>query len=133
MARYTTEQRRELTVFLQNHPHQQFSARQILQALGGEAVSLSAVYRNLEALSADGLCSRSLQPGSREIFYQYLAAEGCKNAVHLHCTLCGGVFHLSAGAAASLAAALAADRFVLDRSKTVLCGICPACQAGTSV
>lgn len=54
MAKYLTRQRRQLLDYLSWHTDEQMTARQIADALTQENISLSAVYRNLSDLEADG-------------------------------------------------------------------------------
>ena len=89
MAKYVTKQRRQLLDYLSRHTDEQMTARQIADALTQENISLSAVYRNLSDLEADGLLKRSVREGTRDVFYQYIAAEECKNSLHLSCRVCG--------------------------------------------
>ena len=65
------------------------TARQIADALAADNISISAVYRNLSALEEEGLLKRSVREGTREVFYQYIAAEECKDSLHLSCRVCG--------------------------------------------
>ena len=74
MAKYVTKQRRQLLDYLSRHTDEQMTARQIADALTQENISLSAVYRNLSDLEADGLLKRSVREGTRDVFYQYIAA-----------------------------------------------------------
>lgn len=129
MAAYKTEQRKALLRFFDAHPDEQFSAREIAAALADGAVSLSAVYRNLSAMTEEGLIRRSVSGNGHEALYQYVAAESCCGELHLTCTECGRTFHMSHEAAASVLESLSEqDGFQLDRAKTVLYGICRGCS-----
>ena len=85
MAKYLTRQRKRLLEYLSEHTDEQMSARQIADALAVDEISVSAVYRNLSALEEEGLLKRSVREGTREIFFQYIAAEECKDSLHLSC------------------------------------------------
>ncbi|MDY3014641.1 MAG: transcriptional repressor [Evtepia sp.] len=129
MKKYDTRQRDHLIAFLAAHPDQLLSARQIAQGLCPQQISLSAVYRNLAQLEKEGLLRKSVRPGSREAFYQYLGAPECHAHLHLSCTRCGKTFHLDAEHTAQLARTMAdLDGFDLDLLKTVLYGICRDCR-----
>ncbi|MBQ6986774.1 MAG: transcriptional repressor, partial [Oscillibacter sp.] len=96
-----------------------------------EAISLSAVYRNLSDLEAEGQVRRSARGGEREIRYQFMAAERCQGCLHLCCTRCGRTFHMdSAGAAALSEVVEKTEHFTLNRAETVLYGLCGACRKG---
>ena len=104
MPKYITQQRKALLHYLSEHPDEHLSTRQIAQALAAEKISLSAVYRNLAALEAEGKVRRCARPGTREVFYQYTDAAPCKGVLHMTCTQCGQTFHLSEQTAAWLTA-----------------------------
>ncbi len=129
MPQYSTRQRKALLAYLHAHPDESFSARQIADALQTEDVSLSAVYRNLAALEAQGMIRRAPKDGSNEVFYRFTQADACKEHLHLSCSQCGKTFHMDVPATDSLVRQVAqtAD-FQIDRSNTVLYGICGACQ-----
>ena len=127
MQTYMTQPRKRLLTYLKDHRDETFSARQISDKLS--EISVSAVYRNLSALEQDGAVRRVSKSGSREVFYQYLAAEECRSHLHLSCKRCGKTFHMDAKETEDLVERIAAlDKFALDRSETVLYGVCENCQ-----
>ena len=129
MKKYDTRQRDYLIDFLNQHPDQLLSVRQIAQKLCAHQISLSAVYRNLSQLEAEGLIRKSVKAGSRESYYQYVGAEDCHSHLHLSCTRCGKTFHMDAEHTAQLTRAmLELDGFELDILKTVMYGICQDCH-----
>ncbi|MDR1549669.1 MAG: transcriptional repressor [Hungatella sp.] len=128
MANYMTAQRKQLFAFLQENPDRQFSAKQIADSLSGSSVSLSAVYRNLTYLQEKGLINRFTKEGSREIFYQYIHSEDCRNCIHMNCIKCGRTFHMNAHIAdRMLEDILRMDGFQIRKEKSVLYGICKSC------
>jgi len=129
MPKYITQQRKALLHYLSEHPDEHLSTRQIAQALAAEKISLSAVYRNLAALEAEGKVRRCARPGTREVFYQYTDAAPCQGVLHMTCTQCGQTFHLSEQTAARLTAQLdEREGFSLDCGETVLFGVCRSCR-----
>lgn len=128
MSKYSTQQRKTLLLYLSEHPDEHLSTRQIATALEADKISLSAVYRNLAALEAEGKIRRYAKSGSREVFYQYTDAEPCKGALHMTCTKCGQTFHMAAETAALVTAQLEQQEgFRLDFGETVLFGVCKSC------
>lgn len=126
MSKYMTRQRKALLGFLGAHTDELLSAREIADALD---ISLSAVYRNLAALENEGVLRRGGVNGVREATYQYIGAETCRDCLHLSCTKCGRTFHMSASGAERLQRdALRSDEFRIDRSETVLYGVCRECR-----
>ena len=131
MAAYKTEQRKALLGFFNAHPDESFSAREIAEALADSGVSLSAIYRNLSAMTEEGQIRRSVSENGHEAMYQYIAAESCCGELHLTCTECGRTYHMSHEAASSVLESLSEqDGFQLDRSRTVLYGVCRGCSRG---
>lgn len=129
MSKYLTRQRRTLLEYLSGRPDELLSAREIAGALADEAISLSAVYRNLADLEAEGAVRQSRKSGSREIYFQYLDAGECRERLHLSCTRCGKTFHMDAGEAEEIVETVARrDGFAIDKAETVLYGVCEECQ-----
>ena len=131
MTKYMTRQRRLLLDYFAAHPDEALSAGQIAEAVqqGEGPISVSAVYRNLAALEEEGKVRRLSRSGSREVFFQYMDTASCRNCLHLSCTQCGRTFHMHALGAAQLERDLEQnDQFRIDRSETVLYGVCRDCQ-----
>ena len=129
MSKYMTRQRKALLDYLSAHADEAISAQEIAAALEGEGVSLSAVYRNLAALESDGKVRRVSKGSAREIFYRYTDADACKGSLHLRCKRCGRTFHMDAtGAEQLLGVVEKTEGFAVDKSDTVLYGVCEICQ-----
>lgn len=129
MTKYMTKQRKVLLNYFSRHAHEALSAKEIAEALGDEQISASAVYRNLAALEEDGLLKRVSKPGSHEAFFQYTNISGCYEKLHLSCKRCGKMFHMNSSGAELLIRTIAEkEGFSIDRSDTVLYGLCESCQ-----
>lgn len=129
MTKYTTKQRRVLLDYLHRHADEQLTVRQISDALSEDEISTSAVYRNLSALEEAGQVRRLSKSGAREIFYQYAGAAHCRDCLHLSCKKCGRTYHMDAGEAEMLIQSVAkCDGFAIDKTDTVLYGVCEDCQ-----
>ncbi|MBR4798901.1 MAG: transcriptional repressor, partial [Clostridia bacterium] len=103
MAKYMTKQRRALMEYLAENADSLLSAEQIAADLEPQGISLSAVYRNIAALEAEGKVRRSGKAGARTVYYQYSAAEECREKLHLSCRECGKTRHMSPDEAEKLA------------------------------
>ena len=131
MTKYATRQRKALLQYLHSHADEQLTARQSGEALSGEEISASAVYRNLAALEEAGQVRRLSKSGAREIFFQYAGAEHCRDCLHLSCKKCGKTIHMDADEAERLIQSVAiCDKFKIDKTDTVLYGVCGECQQG---
>ncbi len=129
MAKYITKQRKLLLDFLSEHTDETLSAGQIAEALSEKEISTSAIYRNLAALEQEGKLKRSSKAGSQEAYYRYTDDEDCRGHLHLSCLRCGKTVHVEKTEADVLANHLAKNEgFALDRTDTVLYGICADCQ-----
>ena len=129
MPKYRTKQRKLLLDFLRSHPDEALSAGRIADAVQGEPITISAVYRNLADLEAEGKVRRLSRAGNREVFFPYLDASNCRNCLHLSCTKCGKTFHMHALGAAQLERDVARnDEFQIDRNETVIYGLCRDCR-----
>lgn len=118
-----------LLEFLEKNHDKRLSASQIANSLKNDGISISAVYRNLSALESQGIISRSAKEGSREIFYQYINSNECKNCIHLTCTKCGTVTHMDNNAAKIMSDSLKkTSGFNINKTKTVVFGICENCS-----
>ena len=129
MAKYLTRQRKRLLTYLSEHTDEQMTARQIADALTADNISSSAVYRNLSALEEEGLLKRSVREGTREVFYQYIAAAKCKDSLHLSCRVCGKSIHLDEADTTQLIQnTLRNTGFQIEKTETILYGICEGCR-----
>lgn len=127
MPTYKTQTRKMLLDYLQSHADETLSASIISKAL--PEISVSAVYRNLAALEKEGLLAAVREAGGRERYYRFTAAEQCRRHLHLSCKKCGRTFHLGEAQTEALVESIAAlDNFAVDRSSTVLYGICENCR-----
>ncbi len=129
MTKYVTRQRKILTDFLSRHADEQWTAQSIAGKLENEGVSLSAVYRNLSELEAEGRLKRSAREGERDVYYQYTDVDGCRDCLHMICRRCGKTVHMNSGDTERLVEALALrEHFRIDKAGTVLYGFCEACS-----
>ncbi len=129
LAKYMTKQHKLLLAYLSAHADETLPTGRIVEALAGEEISASAIYRNLAALEQEGKVKRSAKPGSQELSYRYTGTESCQRHLHLSCLRCGKTVHMEESESDALAQRLAqSEGFRLDRTDTVLYGICADCQ-----
>jgi Fur family transcriptional regulator, ferric uptake regulator len=88
------------------------------------ATTPSTVYRTLDVLEEMGIVRHAHGAGGREEFHVLPQADHG----HLHCLDCGGAWEIDEGEAATLVAALRADRgFTVELSHLSVSGRCRAC------
>lgn len=127
--RYSTEQRKILLEFFEHNKDKIFSVNEIACALKKKDISLSAVYRNLTFLEQDGKVKRFAKTGERTLYYQYVDFASCKGHIHLSCTNCGSIVHLAEDESVKLEnSLLKSNHFNIDKSTTVLYGVCEKCN-----
>lgn len=128
MPKYLTKQRKLLADFLSKHADESLSAAKIAEALENE-ISKSAVYRNLADMEAEGKLRRVAGSSGREAVYQYTDCEKCRGHLHMNCRRCGKTYHMEDSIAEMLAESLnEKENFSIDRSETILYGICGDCN-----
>lgn len=129
MSIYMTTQRKKLFAFLRENPDKQFTAKQISDQLCDSSISLSAIYRNLALMDEQGLINRIVRENNREVYYQYIHSEECRNCIHLTCIKCGRIFHMNKQISEQMISDVSdVDGFLISKSKTVLYGVCKQCM-----
>ncbi len=126
---YKTEQRKVLIDFFEHNKDKVFSASEIVDALKKDDISLSAVYRNLKDLENDGKVKKLAKAQSRVVYYQYVDCASCKGHIHLSCTNCGNIVHLPEQESEVLEKTILKNsHFNIDKSSTILYGVCEKCN-----
>ncbi len=129
MSAYQTQQRKLLLDFLNEHPHEEFSARHLANRLPSGKISQSAVYRNLNALEQDGFVRRIVKNGCRDAYYQYTQASQCHQLLHTTCLQCGQTEHSSHAVLENLSGQLLHENsFTVAADKSILYGYCGLCS-----
>lgn len=127
MKAYQTEQRKRLSAFLKAHPDRQFTIDEIAAAVPD--ISVSAIYRNINQMSAEGTVQRFSKEGSRKFLYQYFGHSDCAGSLHLKCDKCGKIMHMDPDALEAVARVVKTSvDFHMDAGKTVLMGFCAGCK-----
>ncbi len=103
------------------------TADDIIKALRakGEKIGAATVYRNLDKLLSQGLVRKYI--GGDSACYSF-EGENCHRHFHLKCSSCGRLIHLECEHIDRLSAHIADEHgFSVDKSKTVLYGLCREC------
>lgn len=129
MNEYQTKQRMELLRYFETNCDRELSISDILKHFQKDRkVSRSAIYRNIEKMTRDGLIRKSARQGGIGSLYQFIG-RNCSGHLHLQCKLCGKIFHLEdTSAQQKMEEALVKSGFRLDSQKTVLYGTCRDCS-----
>lgn len=129
MNEYQTKQRTELLNYFETNCDRELSISDILTHFQNERkVSRSAIYRNIEKMTHDGLIRKSAKQDGKGALYQFIGTR-CSGHLHLQCKLCGKIFHWEdSSAQQKMVGALMQSGFQLDSQKTVLYGTCRDCS-----
>ena len=126
---YQTQGRVALLAYLKKRASEApETADKIYQGLCAEgcAPGRSSVYRMLAELSESGAVRKSHTEGKTSV---YQLAGDCHGHLHLECLLCGKVSHLKCDCSAEIAAHLLKTHgFTVDSGKSLLLGVCAACE-----
>ena len=128
---YQTQQRKILIGFLVNAHGRQLTIDEIMDGLReeGKNVPQSSVYRLMKKLVDEGVVRRHSKEDSRQYVYQIIESEECHSHLHLQCTECGKLVHLSHEATREARQWMqGATGFDLDQEKTYLYGKCVDCK-----
>ncbi|MGN1095992.1 MAG: Fur family transcriptional regulator [Eubacteriales bacterium] len=126
---YNTAQRELLTEFLALHRDEELSTDDITEAICGDAIGKSTVYRLISKLCEDGEVIRTRGKGGKRILYRYIdKSHACDMHFHLKCRECGKIIHLECNHMDELAGHIAKEHgFILDPKSTVIYGMCREC------
>ena len=108
-----------------------FVSEIVIEELKGQGhnVAQSSVYRLMKKLVDEGLVRRHSKEDSRQYVYQIMKSEECHSHLHLQCTECGKLVHLSHEATKEARQWMqGATGFELDQEKTYLYGRCTDCK-----
>lgn len=132
MSGYNTEQKKILTDFLKKHKDESFTIEEIyehISARSGAVPGLSTLYRLMPKLAQEGKVKRFAGSGKRRFLYQIVDGEQCEAHLHMKCTKCGKLLHMSDGLSEALLEEIQnRSKFSVDRGQTVLFGKCAACK-----
>ena len=128
---YQTQQRKIILSFLASAHDRQFTIDEMIEGLNreGHNVAQSSVYRLMKKLVEEGVVRRHSKEDSRQYVYQIIESEECHSHLHLQCTECGKLVHLSHEATKEARQWMqGATGFELDQEKTYLYGKCKDCK-----
>lgn len=132
---YKTSQREILLDFLRSHPDEEFTTEAITEALSGEAIGKSTIYRLISKLCDDGDILRTRGINGKRTLYRYIdRTHECDAHFHLKCRDCGKIIHLDCEFMEELGRHIAGEHgFILDPKSTVINGVCAQCEKGDNL
>ncbi len=133
MAEYHTQQKALLLDFLSRNAEKSYSMESLADALkedlGDEAPGKSTVYRLVNRLSEEGTVRRFAEEGSRRFLYQIVGGESCHRHLHMKCTRCGKLMHMTDAQSRKIIEEIFGDsEFAVSQEQTTLYGSCAECS-----
>lgn len=127
---YNTRQKLILSDFLKANRNRQFSINEISEAVSGEGIGKSTVYRNMSQLLDSGDVRRFRGKDGKQVLYQYVGHDqGCNGHFHLKCNDCGRLFHIDCQSVMGIRDHISASHdFSVDIGNTVFYGLCGPCR-----
>lgn len=133
MATYRTQQKQDLINFLKNHADQSFTIDDIVEKMKADpafenAPGKSTIYRLMPRLVEENIVRCFARSGGEKASYQIIGGEHCHHHMHMKCTGCGRLLHMSDEESDNLMARIKAlSNFDIDLSQTLLFGRCEGC------
>lgn len=133
-VRYNTKQRDEIITFMKTMIGEHITVNDICMhfATTGTKVGTTTIYRHLEKLVEEGIVKKYILDNTTAACFEYIDAQKeCKlnGYTHLKCIKCGKLIHLHCNDLHSTEQhILEKHSFKLDMTRTVLYGLCEACQ-----
>lgn len=139
MATYNTQQKKELMDFLKKHPERAYTIDDIAAGMKSDPEfanppGKSTIYRLMPGLAQENLVKCFSAGRGTKATYQIMGGESCHFHIHLKCTGCGKLLHMSDEASKAISGNLLHDSgFMLDMGRTILFGLCGSCCEKTDI
>ena len=133
MATYQTIQKKELLQFLEKHSERAYTIDEMVSAMETDPAcssrpGKSTIYRLLPSLVETGTVHRFSRGSGRKASYQIVGGQSCHGHIHMKCTCCGRLLHMSDEASRAISGNLLdTSGFRLDVGRTTLFGLCRSC------
>lgn len=135
MSEYNTEQKKLLLGFLKSNKDKSFTVEEIESEMINSGLTppgISTIYRLVSKLSKAGTVKKFTPENKRKAVYQLQGGSECDEHLHMKCTECGKLLHMSDNASRELLEKiLGLSNFSVDKEKTVLFGKCRVCESNS--
>lgn len=129
--KYQTKQGSLLLAYLKENPGKHITANDIALAFReeGKAIGVATIYRHLDRFAEEGVVLKYTIDSNSPACYEYhVSHESCTH-IHCKCEKCGVLIHLLCDHFKEVEVHLKEHHeFTITPQKTVLYGICKACQ-----
>lgn len=133
LATYNTQQKKELMDFLKKHPERAYTIDEIAAEMKADPdfanpPGKSTIYRLMPGLAGENMVKCFSGGRGTKASYQIMGGESCHFHIHLKCTSCGRLLHMSDEASRTISdSLLQSSGFRLDMGRTTLFGLCKGC------
>lgn len=127
---YRTDQRRQVLAYLEHTSDRYQTVDQVFEGMHAvdAKVGRTTVYRTLERLARDGVVAKVATIQGHAAAYRLLDDQTARHG-QLLCTHCGRVLPLGCSMLQPFAEHVRDHHgFAIDQTRTVICGVCEACQ-----
>lgn len=120
--------------FLKKHPEQSYTIDEIAAEMNADPdfanpPGKSTIYRLMPGLAEENLVKCFAGKRGTKASYQIIGGESCHFHIHLKCTDCGILLHMSDKDSHTIADdILKSGGFALDLGRTTLFGLCEGCR-----
>lgn len=133
MSVYNTTQRSELIRFLKKHSNDTLTIAEIYKYMCQDSdfksvPAQSSIHRLIKNMVEDGIVRRISKGNSRHFVYQIILNEDCKKHLHLKCSVCGKIYHLSNETSEKIKEDVFENNSFYLGSDTILSGKCKNCK-----
>lgn len=134
MTTYNTQQKKQLMDFLKKHPEQSYTIDEIAAEMNADPdfanpPGKSTIYRLMPGLAEENLVKCFAGKRGTKASYQIIGGRSRHFHIHLKCTDCGKLLHMSDKDSHTIADdILKSGGFALDLGRTTLFGLCEGCR-----
>ncbi len=129
---YKTKGRQLILNYLEATKERTVTVSEIQQFMEqeGNPVNVSTIYRNLDALVAQGKVMKSVSEKGDKSTYRYVEPEhNCHKHLHIQCVKCGKIIHLECGFMNSIEEHILKEHGIsLLCENSILYGVCETCK-----
>ena len=130
-ANYHTGQREALAECLKRNNANALTAGEISADLekNGYKIGMATIYRNLEAMAKNGAIHKFIGEDGKKARWQFVNCQSkCTEHYHLKCENCGKIIHMECNSILNIEKHILQEHnFCINRSHTILYGLCNAC------
>jgi len=133
LATYKTHQKQDLINFLRNHADQSFTIDEIVEKMKAESGDAntpgkSTIYRLMPRLMEENIVKCFTRGRGYKSTYQIIGGEHCHHHMHMKCTGCGRLIHMSDAESDKILSQIRMlNHFNVDLSQSLLFGRCEGC------